>query len=149
MLPLPFIYMERPHASLMPFKKQQKIYITALPFVYSLTGLNFLMINRLEKIIVAKKNEIQDLHQTLKNDAMLARCFHEKINPRRTKSMEAALRHPSLSVIAEIKRCSPSMGALADIKDPLALAEKYQAGGAGAISVLTDTTFFNGSLNDL
>ena len=49
-----------------------------------------------------------------------------------------ALRTPGSSVIAEVKRKSPSKGALADIPDPAALAQEYAAGGAAAISVLTE-----------
>jgi indole-3-glycerol phosphate synthase len=56
---------------------------------------------------------------------------------------------PGLSVIAEVKRRSPSKGALADIPDPAALAQEYAAGGADAISVLTEQRRFNGSLDDL
>jgi len=53
------------------------------------------------------------------------------------------------SVIAEVKRKSPSKGALAEIPDPAALAAEYAAGGAGAISVLTEQRRFGGSLDDL
>ncbi|MDQ4114220.1 MAG: indole-3-glycerol phosphate synthase TrpC [Actinomycetota bacterium] len=53
------------------------------------------------------------------------------------------------SVIAEVKRKSPSKGALADIPDPAELAQKYAAGGAAAISVLTEERRFGGSLADL
>ena len=54
-----------------------------------------------------------------------------------------------VKVIAEVKRSSPSRGALADIPDPAALAASYQAGGASAISVLTEGRKFGGSLADL
>jgi indole-3-glycerol phosphate synthase len=52
-------------------------------------------------------------------------------------------------VIAEIKRSSPSKGVLAEIASPAELAKSYQAGGACAISVLTEARRFNGSLADL
>ena len=62
---------------------------------------------------------------------------------------EGPLRSPGLSLIAEVKRASPSRGALASITDPAALAAHYEAGGATAISVLTEKRRFNGSLDDL
>ncbi|QGN57126.1 indole-3-glycerol phosphate synthase TrpC [Nostocoides sp. HKS02] len=62
---------------------------------------------------------------------------------------EAALRRPGLSLIAEVKRASPSKGALADIADPAALAADYEAAGATAVSVLTERRRFRGSLDDL
>lgn len=60
-----------------------------------------------------------------------------------------AFRAATSSVIAEVKRKSPSKGELADIPDPAALAAQYAAGGAAAISVLTERRRFNGSLDDL
>ena len=56
---------------------------------------------------------------------------------------------PLFSLICEVKRSSPSKGSLAEIADPAALAREYQAGGAGAISVLTEQRRFHGSLEDL
>jgi indole-3-glycerol phosphate synthase len=61
----------------------------------------------------------------------------------------AALRAPGVGVIAEVKRRSPSRGALATIGDPAALAAEYQSGGARVISVLTEQRRFDGSLQDL
>ena len=61
----------------------------------------------------------------------------------------AALRSPGVSVIAEVKRRSPSAGSLADIGDPAALAAAYEDGGATAISVLTERAHFGGDLGDL
>ena len=52
-------------------------------------------------------------------------------------------------IIAEVKRASPSKGPLADIPEPAVLAASYQAGGASAISVLTEERRFLGSLDDL
>ncbi|WP_019971190.1 indole-3-glycerol phosphate synthase TrpC [Mycobacterium sp. 141] len=61
----------------------------------------------------------------------------------------AALREPGIGVIAEVKRASPSRGALANIADPAQLARAYEDGGARVISVLTEERRFNGSLADL
>lgn len=58
-------------------------------------------------------------------------------------------RADGVSVIAEVKRSSPSKGALAEIADPAALAADYEAGGAATISVLTEQRRFGGSLEDL
>jgi indole-3-glycerol phosphate synthase len=58
-------------------------------------------------------------------------------------------RAPGVSIIAEVKRSSPSKGALADIPDPAWLASRYADGGAAAISVLTERRRFSGSLADL
>lgn len=61
----------------------------------------------------------------------------------------ALTRSDTIRVIAEVKRASPSRGALADIPEPAELAAAYEAGGAAAISVLTEERKFRGSLDDL
>ncbi len=61
----------------------------------------------------------------------------------------AALKGPDVAVIAEVKRQSPSKGALAAIADPAALAADYEAGGARVISVLTERRRFGGCIEDL
>jgi len=66
-----------------------------------------------------------------------------------TRSLGDALSRPGLQVIAEIKRRSPSAGELAPGIDPVSQAKRYEAGGAAAISVLTEPEFFGGSNDDL
>ena len=58
-------------------------------------------------------------------------------------------RSHGVAIIAEVKRKSPSKGELADIPDPASLAADYASGGAAAISVLTESRRFGGSLDDL
>lgn len=67
------------------------------------------------------------------------------------KDVVSALRDGpgAVSIIAEIKRSSPSKGRLGDIPDPAALAQIYEQGGASMVSVLTEELRFNGSLEDL
>ena len=66
-----------------------------------------------------------------------------------TRDFVAALQGDSLAVIAEIKRRSPSRGALNETLDPRVMAERYAAGGAACLSVLTDEPHFGGSAADL
>jgi indole-3-glycerol phosphate synthase len=61
----------------------------------------------------------------------------------------ASLRESGIRVIAECKRRSPSRGILRAAYDPVAIARGYKAAGAAAISVLTEPTFFDGSLDHL
>jgi indole-3-glycerol phosphate synthase len=60
-----------------------------------------------------------------------------------------ALCEPGVRIIAECKRRSPSRGVLAAAYDPATIAQGYAAAGAAAVSVLTEPTFFDGSLDDL
>lgn len=65
------------------------------------------------------------------------------------RDFPAALRGPGLSVIAEVKQRTPSMGVLSDDYRPGELAAQYERGGAAAISVLTNTFGFGGELEHL
>src|SRR5207247_4743107 len=62
--------------------------------------------------------------------------------------LEAALRRPGIGIVAEVKRASPSAGTIAET-DAGQRAERYQEGGACAISVLTEGRHFGGTLADL
>ncbi len=76
----------------------------------------------------------------------LHRRFGEQPEPLRFTEL---LRQETVTVIAEVKRASPSKGRFPVEVDPPAVAADYAAGGASAISCLTDGPFFNGSLDDL
>jgi indole-3-glycerol phosphate synthase len=69
--------------------------------------------------------------------------------PRGDRFATALSRQDRINVIAECKRRSPSKGVLAPAYDPVAIARSYEAGGAAAISVLTEPTFFDGALEHL
>jgi indole-3-glycerol phosphate synthase len=75
------------------------------------------------------------------------RAAAERASP--TPDFRAALVGPGVSLVAEIKRASPSKGVLAESVDPPELARRYAAAGADAISVLTERHRFGGSLTDL
>src|SRR5262245_17457229 len=65
------------------------------------------------------------------------------------RSFAAALAGPLVGVVAEVKRRSPSAGAIAEALDPVTHAAAYARGGAVAVSVLTDEPHFGGSLAEM
>jgi len=66
-----------------------------------------------------------------------------------SRGFREALRGGGVSIIAEIKRKSPSKGELNSALDPVVLAKSYELSGASCISILTDEKYFSGSLDDL
>jgi len=80
------------------------------------------------------------------SSAELHRRFHDHPDP---LSFGELLRRDTVTVIAEVKRASPSKGRFPVEVDPPAVAAEYATGGASAISCLTDGPFFMGSLDDL
>ena len=68
---------------------------------------------------------------------------------REFRDFRAALANDLPAIIAEAKKASPSKGVFAGDYNPASIARTYQAGGAAAISVLTDQDYFQGSLSDL
>jgi indole-3-glycerol phosphate synthase len=102
----------------------------------------------LSRIVAQKKDEVASSARrrplpTLRDQALAAG---------RRRPFFDALKHPGptgVNIIAEIKRASPSKGILSENLDAARTAQVYHAGGAAALSVLTDRMFFNGGPEDL
>ncbi len=99
----------------------------------------------LDDILAGVAEDLQDRMARTDLDELKAQAARQ--NP--ALDPMPAFRADGVSVIAEVKRSSPSKGALASIKDPAALAADYASGGASAISVLTEKRRFDGTLDDL
>lgn len=99
----------------------------------------------LDELIASTRVRITEARSKVSDDALEQRIA--SVEPAR--GFRAALEGPGVAVIAEIKRASPSAGPLDEDLDAAALARSYAAGGAAAISVLTEPDRFKGSLEDL
>lgn len=99
----------------------------------------------LDDIIVGVREDLAARQSRVSLDELKARAATMPA----TRPVLPVLRGEDVAVIAEVKRRSPSKGALATIADPAALAAEYEAGGAHVISVLTEERRFGGSLADL
>ena len=101
----------------------------------------------LDRIIATKLREIQDARQSVPI-AELERCV-EMLDSTQEFYSRAIDRPGIVSVIAEVKKASPSAGVIRADFDPVAIARTYSQHGAAAISVLTDVEYFQGSLSYL
>ncbi len=103
--------------------------------------------NILEKIIWQKDKEVE----IAKNKVPLDKLKSQIKDLPSTKNFIGALRNSKLkpSVIAEIKKASPSRGVIREDFEPVSISIAYQKGGASCLSVLTDKTFFQGGFEIL
>lgn len=101
--------------------------------------------NVLTEIISKKRERVAEAKQITPLEEM--RRLADK--PRKPHSLSNALRAEGINIIAEFKRRSPSKGPIRADADLTQVVTSYEAGGAVALSVLTEEDYFSGSLDDL
>lgn len=97
----------------------------------------------LDTIVARKKLEVAELRR---NGIVLPHQFRDSETGAARGFRDALLNYPGVSVIAEVKKASPSKGVISPDFNPVEIARNYQQNGAQAISVLTDVDFFQGAL---
>ena len=99
----------------------------------------------LDKIVAQKREEVEQKKKSATMTSLQERITHQKPS----LELAPALKSDHIKLIAEVKRASPSRGMLMPNFDPIKLAETYAEGGAAAISVLTESNYFMGSIEYL
>lgn len=105
--------------------------------------------SRMLDVILAHKRAEVERARRERPLRTLERAARSAAPPRSLIGALTAPEGPRHRIIAEIKRASPSRGAIRADLDPVEFARRYERGGASAVSVLTDERFFGGSLADL
>jgi indole-3-glycerol phosphate synthase len=99
----------------------------------------------LDKIVAQKREEVEQ-----RKKVVTMTCLQERIAQQKPPlDLAVSLKGDYIHLIAEVKRASPSRGTLKPNFDPIELAQTYVAGGAAAISVLTEANYFMGSIEHL
>jgi indole-3-glycerol phosphate synthase len=99
----------------------------------------------LDKIVAAKRRELAEARARIPEMELERQAARAPA----VRDFRAALEQSTIQIIAEVKKASPSAGLLRADFDAAAIARTYEQHGAAAISVLTDTEFFQGRLADL
>lgn len=104
----------------------------------------------LTEILARKRERVAEAKALRAIESLRAEALEVRAAPARPHALQGALSNGArLNVIAEVKRASPSKGMINGSVDPAEMAMKYEAGGACAVSVLTEEDRFCGSLEDL
>ena len=104
--------------------------------------------DRLVEIIANKRHRLESTKALMGLDQVRQEAQSRRRNVP-AQALRRALTNEGINIIAEFKRRSPSKGVIRADAQPTEVAEKYERGGAAAISVLTEEDFFAGSLEDL
>ena len=101
----------------------------------------------LEKIVWHKEQEVAQMQASLSFDELTSQI--KEVPPAKNflLALQSSPNHPSL--IAEVKKASPSKGIIRADFDPVSIARAYERAGATCLSVLTDRDFFQGSFDNL
>ena len=107
------------------------------------------MNNILKKICNDKKDFVKTQKFKVPEKELLAIIDNVEKPRKFKKEIDKNFKNKKISIIAEIKKASPSKGVISKNFNPVDIAKKYTIGNATCISVLTDTKYFLGSLDDL
>ncbi len=116
------------------------------PRVHGRSDRKIIMMTILDEIVVSKQTEVAAARQRLPLEQLLAQTA---VAPPVRNFRAALVGHSSIQLIAEIKKASPSLRVIRPQFDPIAIARTYQAHNVTCLSVLTDTPYFQGHLEDL
>jgi indole-3-glycerol phosphate synthase len=105
-------------------------------------------VNFLLEILKKKRARVEVAKQQVSLEGVRANAKSVRANAP-AHALSSALTNDAINIIAEFKRKSPSKGPIRPNANPTMIANAYRAGGAAAISVLTEEDYFNGSLDDL
>jgi indole-3-glycerol phosphate synthase len=104
--------------------------------------------NVLSEIIRKKRERVAVAKELVAFDVLRSNAFAKRKSSK-AHVLRSALQNSGVNIIAEFKRRSPSKGVIREDADVASIVRSYEAGGAAAISVLTEQDYFDGSLADL